>query len=144
MTTHIARLADLAARVGDELATSDWITIDQTRIDRFADATATGSGFTSTGPRCGRPFWHHGGAWFLTLSLLPWFFRARLRRRRRAHGPQLRPEQGALPGAGAGGQPAARALQAAGYEPLEGGAQLVIEATIERDVPTSRSAWPSP
>jgi acyl dehydratase len=30
---------DLAAAVGQELGTSDWITIDQERIDRFADAT---------------------------------------------------------------------------------------------------------
>jgi acyl dehydratase len=30
---------DLAAAVGRELGTSDWITIDQERIDRFADAT---------------------------------------------------------------------------------------------------------
>jgi acyl dehydratase len=30
---------DLAAAVGQELGTSGWITIDQDRIDRFADAT---------------------------------------------------------------------------------------------------------
>ena len=34
-----AHLNDLAAAVGAELATSDWITIDQARIDQFAQAT---------------------------------------------------------------------------------------------------------
>ena len=45
---------------------------------------------------------------FLTLSLMPRAVRAALRRARHAHGRQLRAQQGALPGAGAGGQPLAR------------------------------------
>ena len=32
-------LADVPALVGKELGVSDWITVDQTMIDRFADAT---------------------------------------------------------------------------------------------------------
>jgi acyl dehydratase len=31
---------DLAARVGQQLDLSDWVTVDQERIDRFADATS--------------------------------------------------------------------------------------------------------
>jgi acyl dehydratase len=36
MTTHLTELADM---VGQELGVSDWVTVDQARIDRFADAT---------------------------------------------------------------------------------------------------------
>ena len=32
-------LADLRSRVGHEIGASDWLTIDQARIDAFADAT---------------------------------------------------------------------------------------------------------
>lgn len=35
----IDRLADVPALVGKELGVSDWMTIDQARIDAFADAT---------------------------------------------------------------------------------------------------------
>ena len=31
--------ADLAAAVGTELGRSDWLTVEQARIDRFAEAT---------------------------------------------------------------------------------------------------------
>ena len=34
-----AHLADLQALVGEPLGSSDWITVEQSRIDRFADAT---------------------------------------------------------------------------------------------------------
>lgn len=35
----IASLDEIRARVGEEVGLSDWITIDQRRIDAFADAT---------------------------------------------------------------------------------------------------------
>jgi acyl dehydratase len=37
--TMISDLAALAERVGDEVAVSEWLCIDQERIQRFADAT---------------------------------------------------------------------------------------------------------
>src|SRR3982751_4102940 len=39
VTAQIEHLADLAGRVGEVLGVSDWVTVDQARIDRFADAT---------------------------------------------------------------------------------------------------------
>ena len=39
MTTVFATPDDLAAAVGSHLGHSDWVTIDQARIDQFADAT---------------------------------------------------------------------------------------------------------
>lgn len=38
-TTHVATLADLEPLVGAVLGTSDWLSIDQERINTFADAT---------------------------------------------------------------------------------------------------------
>ena len=35
----IASLAEITARIGTEIGTSDWITIDQGRIDAFAEVT---------------------------------------------------------------------------------------------------------
>ena len=39
MTTTVKRPEDLLDLVGTELGTSDWVEIDQARIDLFADAT---------------------------------------------------------------------------------------------------------
>lgn len=35
----VASLAEIRSRVGEEVGTSDWLTIDQHRIDEFAEAT---------------------------------------------------------------------------------------------------------
>lgn len=35
----VASLAEIRARVGEEIGVSSWITVDQPRIDTFADAT---------------------------------------------------------------------------------------------------------
>ncbi|UUX96694.1 MaoC family dehydratase [Aquabacterium sp. J223] len=39
MTVVVERADDLAAHVGTELGASDWVTIDQAKIDAFADLT---------------------------------------------------------------------------------------------------------
>ena len=71
----IASLADLPALVGQEVATSDWITITQEQVDLFADATGDHQWIhvdvekAKAGP-FGGPIAHG----FLTLSLLPKFF----------------------------------------------------------------------
>ena len=39
MTTVIAQPRDLLGKEGLDLGTTDWLTIDQSRIDLFADAT---------------------------------------------------------------------------------------------------------
>lgn len=68
-------LNDLAACVGEEVAVSDWVTISQEQINRFADATGDHQWIhvdverATAGP-FGAPIAHG----FLTLSLLPVFF----------------------------------------------------------------------
>ena len=68
-------LPELAACVGQEVAVSDWVTVTQTRINQFADATGDHQWIHVDPDRAragpfGAPIAHG----FLTLSLLPWFF----------------------------------------------------------------------
>lgn len=71
---EIADLPALKALTGSEVAVSSWITIDQRRIDMFAEATGDDQWIHVDPERCARasPFGGvtvaHG---FLTLSLLP-------------------------------------------------------------------------
>lgn len=68
-------LADLAACVGQEVAVSNWVTITQAQVNRFAEATGDHQWIhvdlerSKQGP-FGAPIAHG----FLTLSLLPVFF----------------------------------------------------------------------
>ena len=68
-------LAELAACVGQDVATSDWLTISQQQVNLFAEATGDHQWIhvdpekAAAGP-FGGPIAHG----FLTLSLLPKFF----------------------------------------------------------------------
>ncbi len=68
----MATAADLQARVGEELGVSDWVTVDQERIDAFADATLDHQFIHVDPDRAAHTPWGttiaHG---YLTLSLLP-------------------------------------------------------------------------
>ena len=72
-------LADVAACVGQEVAVSDWVTITQEQVNRFAEATGDHQWIhvdverAKAGP-FGAPIAHG----FLTLSLLPVFFESAL------------------------------------------------------------------
>jgi acyl dehydratase len=66
-------LDEVAAAQGEELGTTDWVVIDQDRVDRFADATGDHQWIhvdvekAASGPFGGTIA--HG---YLTLSLVPW------------------------------------------------------------------------
>jgi len=80
-------LADLAACVGQEVAVSDWVTITQEQVNRFAEATGDHQWIhidverARAGP-FGAPIAHG----FLTLSLLPVFFESAMDIRQSAMG----------------------------------------------------------
>ena len=66
------RLAELADRVGQEVGVSDWITVDQARIDGFAEATGDRQWIHIDPQRAAAgPFGTTIAHGFLTLSLLP-------------------------------------------------------------------------
>ena len=63
---------DMAARVGEQLGTSEWLTVDQEMIDKFADATGDHQ-FIHVNPEKAKltPFGTTIAHGFLTLSLFP-------------------------------------------------------------------------
>jgi len=68
-------LADLAACVGREVAVSDWVTITQEQVNRFAEATGDHQWIHVDVERARQgPFGGPIAHGFLTLSLLPRFF----------------------------------------------------------------------
>ena len=73
------KLSELAALVGQEVATSDWITVTQQQVNLFAEATGDHQWIhvdverATQGP-FGAPIAHG----FFTLSLLPRFFESSL------------------------------------------------------------------
>ena len=67
----VASLAEIRARVGGEVGVSSWVTVDQARIDAFADATEDRQ-FIHTDPETAAktPFGGTIAHGFLSLSLL--------------------------------------------------------------------------
>lgn len=69
--TDYADIASLRAAVGTEIGVSDWLTIDQARIDAFADATNDHQWIHVDPERAAHgPFGRTIAHGFLTLSLL--------------------------------------------------------------------------
>lgn len=71
--TKIVDAADLRARIKGEPLVSDWVEIDQARVDRFADATGDHQWIHVDPERARResPFGSAIAHGFLTLSLIP-------------------------------------------------------------------------
>jgi acyl dehydratase len=68
-------LADLAACVGQQVSTTDWLTITQQQIQQFADATGDQQWIHVDEERAKKgPFGAPIAHGFLTLSLLSYFF----------------------------------------------------------------------
>src|SRR5215207_5989388 len=67
----VAALDDIVAKVGEEVGVSSWLTVDQARIDAFADATEDRQ-FIHIDPAAAAatPFGGTIAHGFLTLSLL--------------------------------------------------------------------------
>jgi acyl dehydratase len=130
--TRYPHLGDLRARVGTSLGTSDWITVDQARIDRFADATGDHQWIHVDAQRAAAgPFGATIAHGFLTLSLLPAMFASAFEVAdvRMGINYGLNRVRFVAP------VPVNSRLRAhfrlLSYEPIDGGAQLVTEATIE-------------
>jgi acyl dehydratase len=132
--TVYPKLADLQALVGQPLGASDWITVDQARIDRFADATGDHQWIHVDAERAAQgPFGSTIAHGFLTLSLLPAFFASAFEiadvRMGINYGLNRVRFTAPVP---VGSRLRAR-FRLLAFESLDGGAQLVTEATIERD-----------
>ncbi|WKB52218.1 MaoC family dehydratase [Eleftheria terrae] len=133
--TIFEHLQDLEARVGQSIGTSDWITIDQSRIDRFAEATGDHQ-WIHVDPERARsgPFGTTVAHGFLTLSLLPAFFATGFEIRRSGLGVNYGLNKVRFPAPVPVGSRLRAHFRLLGYEGVDnGGAQLTIEVSVERE-----------
>jgi acyl dehydratase len=69
---EVEKPADMAAHVGEDVGTSEWVLVDQRMIDMFADATGDHQWIHVDAARAKEgPFGTTIGHGYLTLSLLP-------------------------------------------------------------------------
>ncbi|WP_395138226.1 MaoC family dehydratase [Schlegelella aquatica] len=129
------RLTDLQGLVGQSLGTSDWVQIDQERIDRFAEATGDHQWIHVDPARARQgPYGTTVAHGFLTLSLLPLFFESAFVIRDVSMGINYGLNRVRFPAP----VPVDSRLRAhftlLAYEPLEpAGAQLTVQVTVERE-----------
>ncbi|MEU3243887.1 MULTISPECIES: MaoC family dehydratase [unclassified Streptomyces] len=129
-----ATVDELRAAVGEQLGYSDWVEIDQKRIDLFAEATGDHQWIHVDPERAASgPFGTTIAHGYLTLSLLPLF------------GPQLLSVEGVQMGVNYGTNkvrfpapvPVGSRLRATakvtGVDDVAGGVQVSVAFTVERD-----------
>jgi acyl dehydratase len=134
MAKHYARLIDLQALVGHLLGSSEWLTVDQARIDAFAAATEdvqwihVNPARAATGPFGGTVA--HG---FLTLSFLP----ALLETAYAIENVRMTVNYGLNRVRFPAVLPAASRVRGhfklLAFAPLDGGAQVAIEMSVQRE-----------
>jgi acyl dehydratase len=128
------RLADLQALVGAELGVSDWITVDQARIDRFAEATGDHQWIHVDAARAAQgPFGSTVAHGFLTLSLLPAFYETAFAVRDARMGVNYGLNRVRFPAPVPAGSRLRARMKLLAYEPIDGGAQTIVECTVERE-----------
>ena len=125
---------DLQALVGQHIADSEWITIEQQRIDLFADATGDRQWIhidpvrAAAGP-FGTPIAHG----FLTLSLLPEMAANAFEVRDTRMGVNYGLNKVRFPAPVPVGSRLRGRFKLLSYEPIEGGAQVTMEVSMERE-----------
>ncbi|WP_328497338.1 MaoC family dehydratase [Streptomyces sp. NBC_00414] len=125
---------ELTAAVGEQLGHSDWVEVDQKRIDLFAEATGDHQWIHVDAARAAAgPFGTTIAHGYLTLSLLPLF------------GPQLIAVEGVKMGVNYGTNkvrfpapvPVGSRLRATAkitaVDPVAGGVQVSVGFTVERE-----------
>ena len=131
---RFARLADLSALVGQEFAHSDTLLIDQARIDAFAEATEDRQWIHVDPERAAHgPFGATIAHGFLTLSLLPKLMQSSFAIDDVRMGVNYGTNRVRFPAPVPSGSRVQARFKLLAFEPLDGGAQLTIEATIGRD-----------
>ena len=131
---HFARLADLAGLVGQELAQSDAVLIDQDRIDGFAAHTEDRQWIHVDHAKAAQgPFGTTIAHGFLTLSLLPHLMERSMAIDDVRMGINYGVNRVRFPAPVPSGSRVRASFKLLSFEPVEGGAQLVIEATFLRE-----------
>jgi acyl dehydratase len=134
MKQTFAKLADLQGLVGQSLGTSDWITVDQAMIDRFADATGDHQWPHVDAARAAAgPFGTTIAHGFLTLSLMPACMSTAFEIADTRMGINYGLNRVRFTDVVPAGSRVRAQFKLVSWESIEGGAQLVIEARFERE-----------
>jgi len=131
---RIASLQSLQQRVGEELAVGDWVTVDQPMIDKFAEATGDHQWIHIDAERAKKgPFGTTIAHGFLTLSLLPKLAESAIKIDDVRMGVNYGLNRVRFPAPVPSGSRIRARMKLLSYEPIDGGAQLVMEVTMERE-----------
>jgi acyl dehydratase len=131
---RFARLSDLSALVGQEFAHSGEVLVDQARIDAFAEATEDRQWIHVDPARAaGGPFGATIAHGFLTLSLLPQLMYGAFAIDEVRMGVNYGVNRVRFPAPVPAGSRVRARFKLLAFEPVDGGAQLTIEATMQRD-----------
>jgi len=127
-------IAELEPLVGQEIATSEWITVTQERIQLFADATGDHQWIHLDRERAAAgPFGTTIAHGFFTLSLLPEMSASAFEVRGTRMGVNYGLNKVRFPAPVPSGSRVRGRFTLIGYEPLEGGAQITMQVTMERE-----------
>ena len=127
-------IAELKELVGQDIGVSDWITVTQERIQLFADATHDHQWIHLDVERAkAGPFGTTIAHGFLTLSLLPEMAASAFGVRETRMGVNYGLNKVRFPAPVPSGSRLRGRFKLVGYEPLEGGAQLTVQVTMERE-----------
>jgi acyl dehydratase len=130
--THHPTLAGLASLVGQEIGSSGWLAIDQARIDAFAAATGDHQWIHVDPVRAAQgPFGATVAHGFLTLSLLPMLFESAFAIDDVKMGINYGLNRVRFPAPVRVGSRLRGRFVLLSFEAIEGGAQMVVESTIE-------------
>ena len=126
------KLEDLKGLVGHSLGTSDWVLVDQRRIELFADATEDHQWIHVDAERAAKgPYRTTIAHGFLTLSLLPRLFETAFEVGDSRMGLNYGLNRVRFPAPVPAGSRVRGHFKLLSYEAVEGGAQLVVEVTVE-------------
>jgi len=127
-------LTDLQPLVGQEIGVSEWIGVEQQRIDQFADATGDHQWIHIDPVRAAAgPFKTTVAHGFLTLSLLPEMSASAFEVRDTRMGVNYGLNRVRFPAPVPSGSRLRGRFKLLSYEPIQGGAQLTVEVTMERE-----------
>jgi acyl dehydratase len=129
---HHAHLNDLAALVGTEIGVSDWLPVDQDRIDLFAQATGDQQWIHVDAERAAQgPYGTTVAHGFLTLSLLPALGHSAFAIDDVRMGINYGLNKVRFPAPVKSGARVRGRFRLLAFDPLPGGAQLTVEVTME-------------
>ena len=130
---ELERPADLAQYVGKEIGVSDWFTVDQEIIDKFADATGDHQWIHVDVERAKREMpggktIAHG---YLTLSLVPRLAQTIYRVKKRSRGLNYGSNRIRFTGQVPAGSRIRLRQKIRAVDPVEGGVRITSESTVE-------------